>query len=143
MPAHIDSHWVDIVPPLAPVSVADPLMIVAALAPLLGLLAIGVWLYRRPRYRNRRALQGLARSLRDSPGGTRSACFEIQRCLRSGLARQRLRAVSWSDARQADWRDYLDRLTRYCYAAEAPAASEVDGMIREARAWLARKVAES
>jgi hypothetical protein len=141
MPTHIDTHWVDIVPPPAPAHAADPLAIVTFLTLLLALLAVAIWLYRRPRYRNRRTLRRMAQALRSSPGDTRSVCFDIPRCLRSGLAQQRLRAIAWVDANPTEWRDYLDRLTRYCYSADVPGANEVDGMIREARVWLERKAA--
>jgi hypothetical protein len=140
--AHIDSKWVDIVSPVAPVPVADPVALAAVMAALLVLFAVGFWFYRRPRLRNRRALLRLARALPGSPGETRLLCFEIRRCLRSGLQQRRLRSIAWADADPGEWRDYLERLTHFCYAADTPAVNEVDGMIHEGRAWLRRKVAD-
>jgi hypothetical protein len=140
--AHIDTKWVDIVSPLAPVPTAEPVAMGVAVAALLVVAAIGVLLYRRPRYRVKRALRRLARRLEDSRLEPRPACFEVRAFLRAGFGRRRLRSIRWIDASDSDWQQYLDHLARLCFSAGTPAPAEVNGIIGEAVVWLDHRQVE-
>jgi len=138
-----DQQWVDIVPPDVPAQALDAFTSGILLALLLMAIATGVYLYRRPRWRARRKLHGLARELQASRVTIKAACWQVQKCLRSGLGQHRLQAVRWPEDCHADWLVYVNRLTQCCFAAEPPARSELDSIIHEALAWLKRKVADS
>jgi len=139
----VDQQWVDIVPPDVPAQALDTFAGGILLALLLMVVAVGVYFYRRPRWRARRALHGLARELQASRVAIKPACWQVQQCLRSGLGQHRLQAVRWPDDYHGDWLGYVNRLSRCCFAAEPPAHSELDSIIHEALAWLNRKVADS
>jgi len=138
----MSEQWVDIVPPAAPVTALDPLVI-ALLAALLGLLiGLAVAISRRPRSRARRALRRLARELQAARIEAKPACLQIRQCLRSGLGHSRLQSVRWHSERQGDWLAYVDRLSHHCFAPQSPSGAELDGLVREALGWLRRRAGE-
>jgi hypothetical protein len=139
----IEEGWIDIIPPEIPAASADPMAILFFVLPLAVLLLIGIIHRRRPRQRARRALRRLARDLRRTRVEAKTACFEIRRWLRIGFGYRQLHSVPLDPARQADWRAYLDRLGQYSFSRTAPSVAELDGVIREARAWLGTKAADT
>ena len=142
MLTHIDEKWVDIVPPVAPVNTVDPFLVGIFVVLLFLLIALGIFFYRRPRQRAKRALRRLARDVKTSQVETKPACFQIRQCLRAGFGQRHLYAIQWDHANHADWLIYLNQLAQYCFAAETPATAELDGVIHEALAWLNEKVVE-
>jgi hypothetical protein len=134
IPLSIETKWVDIVPPLAPPSPADPYLLVLCVVAVVALIGAGMLLYLRPRQRTRRALRRLSRDLRQSRVQAKAACFQVRECLRSPV---------WTHGNDAGWQVYLDRLSQYCFSAEAPDPEEADAVIAHALAWLDQKVAES
>ena len=134
IPLSIETKWVDIVPPLAPPSPADPYLLVLLAVVFVALITVGILLYLRPRQRARRALRRLSRDLRQSRVEAKAACFKVRECLRS---------PAWAHGNDAGWQAYRDRLSRYCFSAEAPEPAEADDVIAQALAWLDRKVAAS
>jgi hypothetical protein len=134
IPPSIETKWVDIVPPLAPASPADPYLFVPLAVLFVALITVGIYLYLRPRQRARRALRRLYRDLRQSRVEAKAACFQVRECLRS---------PAWTHGNDAGWQAYLDRLSQYCFSAEAPDPAEADAVIAQALAWLDQKVAAS
>ena len=134
----IDEKWVDIVPPVASIPTTDSITI-GIFVSLVVAIAVGIYLYRRPRWRARRSLRRLAHDLQHSRVESRQACFRIQQCLRDGFRWHRLQTLQWTDSSHADWLVFLNRLTQYCYAAGSPDVAELQGVLHEALSWLNKK----
>lgn len=136
----VQPHWVDIVPPAAPPPAGGIPALLWATAVVLVLAALAVIYYRRlSRQRSKRALRRIADDLRRARIEAKPACFKVEACLRDGFERRRLDTIRWAHGTQAEWRAYLLRLERCCYAAEPPSPAELDGVIREALVWLNKK----
>jgi hypothetical protein len=133
---NFEQKWVDIVPPEMPMQSLDFVALVIVIAVLLVIFVLGIAIYNHPRQRAKRALHRLTRDLRRYPQEVKAVCFQVTRCLKTGFAQSRLQAIPWNPAYQSDWQNYLDRLTKCCFAEQPPSAAEADSIIQGALAWL-------
>jgi len=136
---NVELKWMDIVPPEVPTGSIDSILVMVCAVLIVALLALGLFLYRHPKQKARRALRRLAQNLTRRDFETRAVCFGVRQCLSSGLGHGRLQSIPWDSHNDNNWMVYLDRLTRCCFAPEPPSVSEADHVIREALAWLNKK----
>jgi len=127
--------WVDIVPPGHPGAIGESAILVSLVLAVAFLFFLGIYLFNQPRQQARRKLRRLLRELPALHNTTRPACFQVTHCLRQAFSQDRLHAIRFADRNQADWQQYVDRLTRYCFGAEPASVPELERILREALVW--------
>jgi hypothetical protein len=63
----------------------------------------------------------------------------IRQYLAEGFDQHQLHSVQLSQADHMQWQNFLNRLSHYCFAAQAPSTAELNSIISEALDWLNKK----
>ena len=132
----IDTPFLDILPPPAPLDHSLWLWLGLITLVMLGLVTLYVAWQRRPRQQARRQLQRLLHQLDHTQADLKQALYDLNHLLCRGLGLTQLRTYNTSAT--ADWQQFYQRLTQQQYRAVAPDREQTRQLIREALVWLQR-----
>jgi len=130
----IETPFLDILSPPAPVDHSLWLWAALIIFVLLGLVMLYLIWQRRPQQQARRQLQRLLHALDNKQADLKQSLFDLNRQLCHGLGLTHLRAYQPS----TDWQAFYQRLTQQQYRAATPDRELTRQLIREALVWLQR-----